>query len=245
MSYTDEALKFVATQAETAAEKRLLHDGDRTFLVDRDGDIREYRPDDGAKSSLKVHTLTAAINYISNTLERRGIPLIVNILDQDHVQVMSELDRFGNRECLLEAEALHPSFPFGRFISSEEAIIGLQSQFVQTSNMKLLLSFVGNLKEDAVTTSVDDGISQTATVRAGVASVAKGTAPNPIALRPYRTFNEVEQPESEFVFRLHEGMHVGLFEGDGAQWRNEAIWNVSEFLKNQLADKRDHVTILC
>lgn len=74
--------------------------------------------------------------------------------------------------------------------------------------------------------------------------MAAGTAPNPIALRPYRTFNEVEQPESEFIFRLHEGMTVGLFEGDGGQWRNEAIWNIAEFLKGRLADKRKNITIL-
>lgn len=215
MSYTDEALKFVATQAETAAEKRLLHDDDRTFIVNRDGEVSEYRPNNSARVSLKVHMLTAIVDYVTRTRERLNAPLVIEVLDEDHVKVYGELDRFGNRECLLEAEALHPSFPFGRFSDSESAVIQLQSQFVQTENTKLLLSFVGNMKEDSIATSVDDGVSQTTTVRAGVATVAAGTAPNPIALRPYWTFNEVEQPESEFIFRLHEGMTVGLFEGDG------------------------------
>lgn len=33
----------------------------------------------------------------------------------------------------------------------------------------------------------------------------KRIIPNPVRLIPYRTFLEVEQPESEFVFRITEG----------------------------------------
>lgn len=58
---------------------------------------------------------------------------------------------------------------------------------------------------------VDDGVSQVATARSGVASVGKVVVPNPISLRPYRTFLEVEQQESDFVFRMHEGPKLALF----------------------------------
>jgi len=49
----------------------------------------------------------------------------------------------------------------------------------------------------------------------GVAAVENINLPNTVTLKPFRTFAEVSQPESEFVLRLKEGNRVGLFEADG------------------------------
>lgn len=60
---------------------------------------------------------------------------------------------------------------------------------------------------------------------------------NPIRkLKPYRTFNEVDQPESEFLLRLSEGGGVALYEADGGAWKLQARRNVAEYLKNALAN---------
>ncbi|MGC4441273.1 hypothetical protein ABXW85_20645, partial [Streptococcus suis] len=67
----------------------------------------------------------------------------------------------------------------------------------------------------------DNGVSQVATVTSGVASLAKGKAPNPVLLRPYRTFAEVEQPASQFVFRIDKQARMALFEADGKRWVQE------------------------
>lgn len=52
----------------------------------------------------------------------------------------------------------------------------------------------------------------------------------------YRTFLEVEQPESQFLLRLNEKGEVGLFEADGGMWKLAAKKNVSTYLENALAD---------
>ena len=41
-------------------------------------------------------------------------------------------------------------------------------------------------------------------------------------LRPYRTFKEIDQPESQFLLRLNENGNIGLFEADGGMWKLEA-----------------------
>ncbi|MEB9776454.1 hypothetical protein P4K25_31445, partial [Bacillus cereus] len=61
--------------------------------------------------------------------------------------------------------------------------------------------------------------------------------PNPVQLSPYRTFVEVEQPESKFVFRMREGARCGLFEADGGAWKLEAMNNIKEYLKEALAQE--------
>ena len=54
-----------------------------------------------------------------------------------------------------------------------------------------------------------------------------------VNLAPFRTFAEVDQPISKFLFRMRrEGNHVSaaLFEADGGAWRLEAMKNIAEYL---------------
>ena len=53
-------------------------------------------------------------------------------------------------------------------------------------------------------------------------------------LAPFRTFSEIEQPESSFVLRVNDRGRVGLFEADGGAWRNTAMLRIKEYLDNHL-----------
>ena len=57
-----------------------------------------------------------------------------------------------------------------------------------------------------------------------------------VPLRPFRTFQEVEQPESEFLLRMDEEGNIGLFEADGGMWKLTARQTVKAFLEAKLAD---------
>ena len=65
-------------------------------------------------------------------------------------------------------------------------------------------------------------------------------------LRPYRTFLEVEQPESEFLLRLDEDGNVGLFEADGGMWELEAKRRVAAYFeaKLELEISAGHVVVM-
>lgn len=69
-------------------------------------------------------------------------------------------------------------------------------------------------------------------------------------LIPYRTFLEVEQPASEFVFRIGEGRGGApvfkLVAADGGLWKSQAVENVKRYLVEQLADipDRERLTII-
>lgn len=64
--------------------------------------------------------------------------------------------------------------------------------------------------------------------------------PSPVTLKPYRTFTEVEQPESQFVFRMKEdkydGVQCALFEADGGAWKLGAMEYIKEYLERELED---------
>ena len=98
------------------------------------------------------------------------------------------------------------------------------------------MKVVGNIKEENVRQVGDDGVSQSVVAKTGVATVEDVKVPNPVILAPYRTFVEVDQPESAFVFRMKNGPLAALFEADGGAWRNSAIEAVSSYLAEELFD---------
>ena len=75
-------------------------------------------------------------------------------------------------------------------------------------------------------------------VKTGLASKSDAIIPSPVTLKPYRTFTEVEQPESQFVFRMKEdkydGVQCALFEADGGAWKLHAMESIQEYLEEQL-----------
>ncbi|MED2748846.1 hypothetical protein P4307_32370, partial [Brevibacillus porteri] len=126
---------------------------------------------------------------------------------------------------------------FERYHDVENFNISLQSAFVPNSDRDLMLKLVGNVKEEAVNTIGDDGVSQSVVAKMGVATVGNVKVPNPVLLKPYRTFVEVEQPESNFIFRMRKGPECALFEADGGAWKLEAIDNIKEYLTAELAEE--------
>jgi len=128
-------------------------------------------------------------------------------------------------------------FPWGRFIDPEEFIIRAQSQFVETEDLAKIRAIVGNVKSEEVFQFSDDGISQQVTAKTGIARVENVVLPPRVKLAPYRTFVEIEQPISEFIFRAkkaNETPNFALFEADGGAWRIEAMKRIKAYLEGQL-----------
>ena len=71
-------------------------------------------------------------------------------------------------------------------------------------------------------------------VKKGVHITQKQTIPNQLALRPFRTFADIEQPASNFALRIKfndKGVpFCTLHEADGGAWKNQAIRNIKKFL---------------
>jgi hypothetical protein len=148
---------------------------------------------------------------------------------------------FERRYVYLIVNAELPAIPFGQWLKVEEFIITIQANFVNTPEVESILSIVGNLRDEHVMTVGDDGISQSVAVRTSVASVEQVAIPNPVMLQPYRTFQEVEQPESEFIFRMKRGGEgqlpaCGVFEADAGAWKLKAVENIRDWLSQRIKD---------
>ena len=144
---------------------------------------------------------------------------------------------------MVEVKANVPAFHFNQFQDHEAFCIGVQSKCIDDpeTDKALLLRFAGTVEAGSVAEYGDDGVSQKATVKTGIASKGEALVPSPAKLKPFRTFVEVEQPVSSFIFRMKEdkyskGIQCALFEADGGAWELEAMQAITEYLNSELED---------
>lgn len=193
---------------------------------------------------LELQTLSSFIDYIKD-MSRFDTLLpenyIVNIEDHKTVKLVSCLNADRERETILEAKARTPQISFERFMDNERMIIMMISQFIDDpdTDRDLILKFAGTVTQGTIREYSDDGVTQQAVIKVGTASKANAIVPSPCTLKPYRTFIEVDQPASKFIFRMREQggtVESALFEADGGAWKLGAMKNIAEYLESELKE---------
>lgn len=191
-------------------------------------------------SAIQMNTLTSLVDYLKAGVDSMADKMLVQVVSPTKVRVLSMLDADRKREELVDVEAMIPDFEYGRYMGNERFIIALQSKFIDNDDRALLLQFAGTVKDESIAQYGDDGVTQKATIKTGITSVGDAVVPNPVKLRPFRTFIEVEQPESAFVFRMRQaeghGVECAIFEADGGAWKNAAMKSIKEYLQYELAE---------
>lgn len=196
-------------------------------------------------SAIQMGTLTSFVDYIRANIDSMSEKMIVHVESPTKVSLYSQLDAERDREYLVNVVARVPEFRFNQFIDHEEFLINLQAKFLDSGDRGLVLKFAGTVEDKSVAEYGDDGITQKATVKTGIASKQEAIVPNPVNLVPYRTFLEVAQPLSDFVFRMksERGIQCAIFEADGGAWKNEAMQNIKNYLRDELEDL-DQFTVI-
>jgi len=177
---------------------------------------------------LTLRTLTGLADIIANESALEGTPLVVVVESPSCVHLLSEiLSPWNFRQHIATAKTIHEEFNFNTFVPVEDFIISLQARFVRDESLEQILKIVGNLKNVNSQVNQDDGITQEVTVKSGITTVDKMDLPNPVTLSPYRTFLEIEQPSSKYIFRLNQGnsgvIVAALFSAEGGMWKIRAI----------------------
>ena len=234
MENLKEALQYLVALGEDGASPEVLEICGKTYatkkLVRYGG--REYADD------LEVSSLTAILDYIAAAGPEFRQDMILHVESPKKVSLVSCLDDERRRECLLTAEANVSEFRFDQWYDQERFIMELQANFVDNEDLRLLQAVAGNVEGGTTTNYGDDGVSQKTTIKSGIATREDVVVPNPARLIPYRTFQEIDQPESAFVFRIRDSRNDApefkLLEAEGGIWKNDAIAQIKEYLKNGL-----------
>lgn len=196
--------------------------------------------------AVEISTLTSLVDYIKGRMNDdfpEGLPQMIALVESEtEVRLVSAFNSDMKRWTIAKVKARVPRIEFNKFLDQESFIIQMQAMFLDTSDKKIVMQVAGNVKDETVANYGDDGVSQKATIKTGLANVEDVIVPNPIKLKPFRTFHEVGQPEIDFVFRMRNsggGVSCALFEADGGMWKFNTVHEIAEYLKTELKDVKN------
>jgi len=221
------------------------------MLTDKEGNeysTRQVFPikkiDLPAPGGLAVSTLTGLVDFCIKHENANGEqdPAFIHIFNHETVGLYSNPFGPTKQKTLFVVASfsalLGNSFKFGEYYDQETFIVGIQSLFEPTPHRADVLKVIGTIKDNQVREFSDDGVTQSVSAKAGVALVSEIAVPNPVILQPYRTFREIQQPESPFILRVRQGStgrpQCALFEADGGRWKLQAITLIKEYLEDKI-----------
>ena len=228
-----EAMQYIAGLKEESMDPKVLEINGKTYC---NKDLKRYDQEPMA-DQIEATTLSAMVHYIKSCSKELRETMIVHVDSPTCVRLYSGLTKERKREYIFKSSAIVPKFNFDSWYDQERFIIELQADFEVTPDLEAILKVAGNVEANTTAKYGDDGVSQKTTIKQGIASKADVLVPNPVTLIPYRTFLEVVQPASEFVFRIRDDHGEPVFkivEAEGGLWRNEAMTRIKEYLQNML-----------
>lgn len=246
MENIKEALAYIANLAVKAETPETIEIDGKTYCTKQ---LTRYDKKPKAEP-ITATTLTALVDYIKQNRHELRDKMIIQVISPTKVQLYSGLLDERDRELLFEVNALLPHFEYGKEYDQEAFLVAMQSCFAPSDERAAVAFLASNIVNTQQATFSDDGVTQQAVVKTGITSKENALVPNPVKLTPYRTFLEVAQPASEFVYRVREG-HGGaplfkLVAADGGVWKNIAMLDVQRYLTEKLADipDREQITII-
>lgn len=241
-----EAIAYIAKLGVEAEKPEQIEINGRIYCTK---DLVRYDAPDKARA-IEATTLTSLIDYIKENREELRDRMIIQVVSPTKVLLYSGLLEERDRETLFEVNALLPHFEYGREYDQESFLISMQSCFKESDDRETVTLFAGNIVNTQEAAFSDNGVTQQAVMKTGITTKDNVIVPNPVNLIPYRTFLEVEQPGSSFVFRVSEGRGGApafkLVTADGGLWQSQAVANVKDYLTEALKDipDRDKITII-
>lgn len=233
MENLKEALQYIVGLGNEAENTEVLEINGKTYA--NRALTRYDRPE--RAEAIASSSLTAIVDYIRECHGEFESDMIIHVVSPTRVRLISVLDKEREREVLFQSDAVVSGFRFDEWYDQERFMIGLQANFQMNDDLAAVMKMAGNIDSKNNQSFSDDGVTQVATITVGVAAKADAMVPNPVELIPYRTFQEVEQPASKFVFRIGDkgDPSFKIVEAQGGIWKNEAVKNIKNHLKEELA----------
>lgn len=199
-------------------------------------------------SAIKSKTLTGFLDYIKDNREKAPLEeCMIHIESYESVRLIAGFDDLDKGRTVFVAAELDkelPVFPFDKYMDPESFIIKAKALFVPSEELDNVVAMASRVVAQNEIITKDDGLSQEVSVRKGVSGALKGSEENKgmYALRPWRTFRELEQPKSSFIlrFKATDGIpQIALFDAEGGIWRNTAVMAIKEYILDQLVSSVD------
>ena len=206
------------------------------FAITHDGMVEEILPTIFHPSTLKLNSLDALVKLVKTEASEMDTPLYITIPDHMTVRCFGQPNEEEQyyRQVYYETAATDvPGCGEKNTLGFEEAQIALRTRFQETSDTLYAMKLVSDISLGAKVIYNDNGIATTITTQKGVALQTNEQIRPLVKLRPYRTFQEVEQPESIFLIRVSD-RGISFIEADGGMWKLATRETIKRFLEERM-----------
>jgi hypothetical protein len=223
----------------------------RVIELDLGGGVKKFDAqnlrriyDDPRPATIEVSSLSAIADYLNSKLE--GVDLgkvFLHVVSPEEVELLAAYSGEENKRTRIlvakrdnDAEA----FRFDEFYETEAFVIGLMSLFEPTDDRATILKVASALVSESKIAKTDSGATAKLQVNAGVVNTSEiqdKDIPYVAILKPFRTFREVEQPSSAFVFRykaIEDKVGLKLIEADGGAWKHDAMVKIAVYFETEV-----------
>lgn len=214
--------------------------------------------------AVSFSTLTSLTDYLKSEVDVPNIfisHVFINVVSPSEIEVYSDTSAYNHykRTEIARVNAMLPSVKIGKWVDQTEFCIMMRANFIDNGLYEMedgsahfdtdrdaLIRVASNIVSGTIAQYEDTGISQKATLKTGIQESEDKLLPEKVILRPYRTFMEVEQPKSEFIFRAKDdklaGVQLSLHEADGGRWKLDAMTSIKNYLMEQFSGV-EYITI--
>jgi len=212
-----------------------------------DKEMFEIRPEIDSPSEKSLTSLDAVVKLIKTEAAKLYTgPFYITVPKYDRVECFAQPDankRFC-RPVLYTASAVDmPGWDPEVKLPFERASIALQTRFQKTPDTEYALRLLSQITCGGKVTYNDDGLAMTVITQKGIALQGTEAIKPLISLKPYRTFQEIEQPTTIYLIRIDE-RGISFIEADGGMWKLTARQTIKAYFDAELADLIEAGTVV-
>lgn len=232
-------LKEAIEKIQSMATPQVLNCNGKQVIISYDGSYNEIATDLEEVQSINLTSLDAVVQFVrTEAVHMTDSILYLTIPTHERVHCFTSPDseKCNHRTFFYAANATDvPGWEANMKMGFEEAQIALRTRFQETPDSLYAQKLLSDICTGSQVTFNDNGIATTVTTTKGVALQSKESIRPIVNLRPYRTFQEIDQPVSEFLIRLSD-RYISFIEADGGMWKLTARKSIKEYLKTHLSD---------
>ena len=210
-----------------------------TFCMDTEGNVAQVRRELDRIQNITLSSLDAMVAFVKTEAICSNPQVYITIPDHRTVNCFThpKEDLRKNREYLYTANATDvPGWGEKVALPFEEALIALRTRFQATPDTEYAQKLLSDITTGSKVTYNDNGVATSVVTKRGIDLQTNASIRPIISLRPYRTFQEVEQPASQFLIRINE-RNITFIEADGGMWKLAARNTIKQYLEKALENE--------
>lgn len=219
------------------ATPTILDREDGTFAVSADN-VMQIRPELDLPETINLTSLDALVKLVRTEATKAESPLYITIPSHLSVTCFGQPNKAlrEHRQTYYVVNATDvPGWDDRKDLPFEQAAVALQTRFQEGGDREYTLRLLSQITTGAKVTYNDIGVATTIVTSKGVSLQENSQIRPLVRLRPYRTFQEITQPEGLFLIRINE-RGITFTEADGGMWKLEARKTIAKYLEDGLED---------